>query len=248
MSWETQGRQDHGWFGHGAEAVSRNAAVSDKASMLAVGAVSTRIRAVVHGAVAALPVRSRDHAAIRTDPAAVDRLSGLMAAWSKAGALDKTRFAAGFFNRSADDPVVEKLRAAAVAAATARTDAELRAASMTLAQAQQQVGLDRWSRFVEDARQRADRFAERSPGVIAALKSGMDMVLRQVGKLNPIGTAQAQRGGSGGRDTPSGWAAERSARKPQDTSLQYRRGAYTSVEPSIRHVDETRFRTEPGSA
>ena len=226
MSWQDQGRQEHGWFGHGIGTLDKQAAAPDSGPLFAPAAVAARMRAVVFGAVAALPASARGHSAARPDAAALDLLTGLMAAWARAGTLDGARFATRFFGRAADDPVVGKLREAATLALAARTQAELRVASIALAAAQQRVGLDRWSRFVKEAWQRADQ----PPGLRSALKSGLDAVLGRLGALNPIGTAQAQKGGP--RD-----GTRRPAGPLSDPLAATRMAAYNTAMARIRQLD-----------
>jgi hypothetical protein len=55
-----------------------------------------------------------------------------MTAWVRGGNLDKASFAGLFFGREAGDPVVEKLRAAALSAAQATSHADLRDAARNL--------------------------------------------------------------------------------------------------------------------
>ena len=116
------------------------------------GALSQRIQAVIHGAVGALPAALRNHPAARPNAAAVDRLTTLMTAWDGGAGLDQANFAARFFDREADDPIVAKLRDAAGQASDAKSHDDLRQASGSLADAQKFVGMDRWHRFLADAR------------------------------------------------------------------------------------------------
>ena len=58
MSWETQGRQEHGWFGSGSDPSAGGGAPADAA------ALAHRIDAVAHTVVAHLPRRERGHVAV----------------------------------------------------------------------------------------------------------------------------------------------------------------------------------------
>ena len=89
-----------------------------------------------------------------------------MKAWIRGARLDQAQFATVFFGRAADDPVVANLRGAAQVADTAESHSELRDAARHLATAVQAVGLNRWSRFMADAHDRA-----RDPATIAAIET-----------------------------------------------------------------------------
>lgn len=88
-----------------------------------------------------------------------------MTAWIKGARLGEAAFAGRFFWRQADDPVAQNLHSVAVGAAKATSHADLRDASIKLADAMQIVGIDRWPRFVADASERA-----RDPATHAAIE------------------------------------------------------------------------------
>src|SRR6266702_4580857 len=99
MSWQDQGRQEHGWFGSGTSTAEKPAGGSPDAALFAPTAVAARMKSVIHGSVGALPSGSRGHRAPRPSAAAVDQLSGLMVDWSRAAKLGPARFADHFFGR-----------------------------------------------------------------------------------------------------------------------------------------------------
>jgi hypothetical protein len=107
MSWEDQGRQEHGWFGHGtAPAASKDA--TDKNTFGPDG-LAQRIQAVAYGALAALPPALRARAAAQYDAGNLARLTKAMTVWSKVTKLSDAEFADLFLGRPADDPVAGKL-------------------------------------------------------------------------------------------------------------------------------------------
>jgi hypothetical protein len=221
MTSQDQGRREHGWFGNGTSAADKQTGGSNDAALFAPKSVAARMTSVIHGSTGALPSRLRGHPAARPNAAAVDRMSGLMIDWSNAAKLGPARFADHFFDRDANDPAVEKLRAAANAAATARDHGDLREASTDPAGAKQDIGLDRWSRFIADAKQRADQ----PLGIGAALTSGVGAILRQLGE------AQSDRGGTSpadrreGREPWVGRGTRRPARPRQNAGLQHGAGS-----------------------
>ena len=77
--------------------------------------LAQRIRAVAHGAVAALPPALRSQAAAQHDDAGLDRLKVVMTVWSRAARIHDDAFAAHFLGRAGDDPGVGKLREAVLA-------------------------------------------------------------------------------------------------------------------------------------
>jgi hypothetical protein len=74
-----------------------------------------------------------------------------MTAWAQGAKLDNATFAQRFFGRNADDPVAQKLHGAALAVASATSQADMRQAAEKVADAVQTVGLNNWPRFVADA-------------------------------------------------------------------------------------------------
>jgi hypothetical protein len=163
VAWQDQGRQEHGWFGHGTAAQGDvDDATND--SLFGAGGLEARIQAVAYGAVAALPSALREAAAMQFKATSLPRLTEVMRAWIRGAKLNQSRFAKLFFGRAVDDPVVGNLRAAAQGADMAKGHGELREAAGHLAAAVQQVGVGRWSRFLADAQTRAN-----DPAAVAAV-------------------------------------------------------------------------------
>ena len=160
MSWEDQGRQQHGWFGSGkGEATNNDGAASDGQSL------NQRMDAVVSGAIAALPRALRSSMELRLDTATRAQLSTLLVTWSRGAGLDRAQFAGQFFGRDANDPVATSLRTAALTAGLSGQPEALRDAAEHLASAMETVGPDRWYRFLDDSQSRAD-----DPATVAALE------------------------------------------------------------------------------
>lgn len=162
MSWETQGRQDHGWFGHGT--APQDANNGDERQFGPQG-LSQRIGAVAYGAIASPPPALRAWAGFQLNARALSQLTEIMTAWTRGAKLDPTIFAERFFGRGADNPIAVKLRAAAQGAAGAPGHAELRHASDRLGEVMQLIGPDRWPRFLVDAQDNAN-----DPATIAAIE------------------------------------------------------------------------------
>ena len=114
-----------------------------------------RVQAVAHGAVGALPRTLRARVEARSNAGDLERLTEVMTAWSRGAGLSKDRFATLFLAREANDPIVGIVREASRDAIGAVSRAELREASLKVADAIPAVGLDRWPRFLADAQARA---------------------------------------------------------------------------------------------
>jgi hypothetical protein len=110
MSWQDQGRQEHGQFGHGTSA----GAVIGGAGGGASGVPATlgeRIATVAHSVVAQVP-RSDRRAAATFGSIALGRLQGAMTAWNKAAALSRDAFRERFLDPRTGDATVDLLRSA----------------------------------------------------------------------------------------------------------------------------------------
>lgn len=148
MSWLDQGRQEHGWFGHGtAPHAPDEANPRDGVA----GTLDQRLLALAHGAIGALPPELRRQAEAQYHGETLSHLTEAMTAWVRGSRLDQANFAERFFGRAADDPVVRNLRDAGLGAASATSHAEMREAAGKLANAMKTIGLERWPRFVADA-------------------------------------------------------------------------------------------------
>ena len=155
MSWEDQGRQYHGWFGHGTSDQMPEGAKSDEAAAIRGQSLDQRIQAVAHGSTASLPHALRMRRVAEFDSTRLSQLTDAMTAWVRGTKLDNATFADRLLNRGADDPVVAKLRSAALSVALAQSHADLRDAAIRLGEAMQLVGLDRWPGFLAEAQRLA---------------------------------------------------------------------------------------------
>ena len=154
MAWEAQGRQEHGWFGHGTG--------PDK--------LAERAVAVSRSVVAALPRGQRAVAGDVLAGGAEAALGGLLAVWARHAGLDRQSFAARFLNRDAGDAVAEGVQGAALAIAHASGQADLRAAADSLARALMVVGVYRWNRFTAEA----ERLAADAPPIAGPIPLAAD--------------------------------------------------------------------------
>jgi hypothetical protein len=186
VAWQDQGRQEHGWFGHGTAAQDDvDDATND--SLFGAGGLEVRIQAVAYCAVAAFPSALREQAATLFDAAHLARLTETMKVWIGGARLDQAQFAALFFGRAADDPVVVDLRRAAQRADMAKSHTELREAASHLAAAVQAIGLTRWSRFLAEAQARAG-----DPATVAAVDKSREpptLVRDAIRPVYPVETA-----------------------------------------------------------
>src|SRR6185437_14241818 len=100
MSWEDQGRQEHGWFGHGTAPTKANGTADPPAA----GELSNRIQAVAYGAIGALPSGVRAHAERQYKAGALADLTDAMANWTAGAKLGEAEFARRILGRDAADP------------------------------------------------------------------------------------------------------------------------------------------------
>lgn len=164
VAWQDQGRQEHGWFGHGTAGQKADGAAA-QGGLFGRDGLDQRIEAIAYGAIASLPSSLRRRAEAESDAGTRSKLTEVMRAWIGGARLDQASFAERFFGRAPDDQIVAKLRAAAQGADMAESHAELRDAAGQLADAIQTVGLDRWRRFLADAQDRS-----RDAATIAAVE------------------------------------------------------------------------------
>ena len=177
MSWEDQGRQYHQWFGHGT-AADKDAA-PDPAVTRMTG--QDRALAVAYGAIAALPAHLRARAEAQYQRDTLPQLKVALTAWVMGTALDRDIFAMRLIGRTADDPVVVAVHAAALAAAMADRHVHLRDAGVHLAAAMQRIGIDRWPGFVADAAERAV-----APGTQAAIRASREPPSPEREAIRPV--------------------------------------------------------------
>lgn len=142
MSWEDQGRQHRGWFGHGT-AVGRGTRNASFPHSL-----DDRIHAVAYGAIAALPVSVRARVERQYQHGALSDLREAMTTWTREPHLDQATFAGRFLGRAANDPVALSLRSAAQGVVTAINHDDIQDAASHLAGAIQGVGVGQWPRFI----------------------------------------------------------------------------------------------------
>jgi len=146
MSWEDQGRQDHGEFGHGTSAHPAGYRTDDESEL------SKNAFQVSHCIVASLPQKLRQRAESQKEHSGTARrLRETLVAWAKGRRLNDDAFARVFFDRTADNPVEVKLRKDALATAAG----DIRGAAANVAEVIQHLGLDNWPRFLADAEIRA---------------------------------------------------------------------------------------------
>lgn len=107
-----------------------------------------------------------------------------MMAWVGARSLSKAAVAQRFVDPSTSGATIEKLRAAAEGARAAATHAELVDASAKLAGAMRDIGLDKWSRFLCDADERAE--ASRPIAVAQATPPNADPDAKPAGKIPSV--------------------------------------------------------------
>jgi hypothetical protein len=152
MSWDDQGRQGQGWFGHGsASETSTNAQQANIADALFDPTnAADRFDAIAHAAIANLSAADRNRSSASFDARRLVQFRTLMSA------LSERNFPGASSDMSANSDAVDRLRQAAELANKATSQQDLAKASSLVAQAMQTVGLDSWSRFLAGAASNAD--------------------------------------------------------------------------------------------
>ena len=178
MSWETQGRQGHGWFGHGtAPDEKKGADPAESGSLFDPLSVGQRVDYASGSVVAHSPRDQRSQWGARIGGANRESLKTALAVWYGASKLDRDTFRQRLLDPNTNDDTVDRLRSAAKGIVEAQTYAQLNAASEDLATAAQTIGVDRWPRFLGDAERRGVAAVSDGaiPGVVKASATGMDM-------------------------------------------------------------------------
>ena len=187
MSWIDQGRQEHGWFGHGTAAHDEADASTKQADPLfRPDNAARRVDYAAFSLVAHAPRHERSRWNVVEEKGFRDDLKTAVGAWYAASSFRAATFRARFFDPHASHEVVDRLRAAASGIVDADSHAELGTASKDLAVAALAVGPDRWPRFVGAAAREAE----------AAVSSGEVPGARLVRAAVP-GTVFAAASGAG---------------------------------------------------
>jgi len=178
MSWETQERQDHGWFGHGAGPdEEKEADPAEPGSLFDPLSVGQRVDYASGSVVAHSPRDQRSQWGARVSGANRESLKTAFAVWYGASKLSRDTFHQQLLDPNTNDETVDRLRSAAKGIVEARTYAQLNDAGENLATAAQTIGLDRWPRFLGNAERRAVAAVSDGaiPGVVKASATGTDM-------------------------------------------------------------------------
>lgn len=200
MSWEDQGRQYHGWFGHGTAPAGGEPPTGGAGAIFAPGNLAARIDAIGYSAVAHMPRVDRHRDSVAFDRVRLERLRGAMTAWMSARSLSDAAFGDRFVDPSTSGAAIHKLRAAAEGASAATTHEHLADASADLAGAMQDIGLEKWSRFLSDAAARADA----SGSVVQAQATPPNTATDAEPAVNPAATIP----GRYVADNPQQWAGQ----------------------------------------
>ena len=121
VSWEDQGRQDHGHFGNGTSSGSGTRAASRHDAGL-----SAKVTAIAYTAKS-----DRTHPVLSFDAIALGKLQSAMIAWNRAAELNVDSFRDRFIGPFTSDHAVILLRKATQATASADSHADLREAGAT---------------------------------------------------------------------------------------------------------------------
>ena len=105
MSWEDQGRQDHGHFGSGTSSGGGESVTSDRDA-----AFAARIVAAAHTIVAHVAPAGRRHPAVTFDGPAMEDLQRTISAWNKASGLSLDAFRDRFLGPETGDRTAIVLR------------------------------------------------------------------------------------------------------------------------------------------
>lgn len=92
MSWEAQGRQDHGWFGHGTGPGADRPAGDGPDRLFDRDNLAARVAWIAHSAIGHLQRTEWHRQAIRFDGERMGQLRTAVAAWSGARSLDQDAF------------------------------------------------------------------------------------------------------------------------------------------------------------
>jgi hypothetical protein len=240
MSWEDQGRQERGWFGHGTTPATSKPSDASPDRVFDHGNYEPRIDAIAHTALMHMPRKERHRDVLSFDRQRLERLRKAMAAWISARSLSDSAFRQNLVSPSTSATAVKKLRAAAEGVRTATTHEDLAQVSANLASGVQSVGIDRWPGFLRDAAKRADSYQPaRSP-----------VVLAQAATSNTA--TDASPGAAPGRyvaDNPEKWAGRPSVGTGECVPLvQQATGAPRSTQwrPGVQVQGNTAIR--PGTA
>ncbi len=159
-NWMNQGRQSHGWFGHGTNP-DKAASPQGLARPLA-----ERIHDLGHTLVAGLPAAKRHHDAGRLSAEDHARLDRLLAAVVQALPLGLPAMARRVFGVHPDTPGLKSFVDAGRALLRAGTSADLRTATDLLADSAKSIGLDHVKPFLR----RADEHLAQQGGLLALVK------------------------------------------------------------------------------
>ncbi len=146
--WMHQGRQAHGWFGHG---TGPGFSSADPGPVQTAAVIAQRIQDVGHTLVAGLPASKRHHDATRLGADDRDRLTRLLTAAVQALPLGLQAIARRVFGKDPDAPGIGGFVQAAGLLRNGRDNADLRAVADALGKAAQDIGLDRFKPFLREA-------------------------------------------------------------------------------------------------
>ncbi len=188
--WIYQGRQSHGWFGTGT--APKDGAQDDAAEtnpLFRPANAGLRVDSAAHTFIAYIPWRERGRwGGFVSSDVGRDRLKTAVAAWYGSSALSREAFRARFLDPYTSDETVDQLRRAARGMVEARDFDVQGKATADLAAAIQQIGPDRWPRFIGDAAWKAEEAVSQGdvPGVIKA-DAGTDALGIALGAVLIVG-------------------------------------------------------------
>jgi len=168
MSWEDQGRQEHGWFGHSTAAPKDKPPVTTSDPIFAATNYAPRIDAIAHTVLMHMPRTDWHREVLSVNPERLELLRTAMTAWIAGRSLDEVAFGQRFLGSAISEVAIERLRTAAEAVRTAKTHEDLANASADLAAGMQAVGLDRWPRFLREAVTRAETYQRADNRIVLA--------------------------------------------------------------------------------
>ncbi len=142
-----QGRQSHGWFGHGTGPAKPESGGADAGS----AALAQRIHDLGHTLIVGLPASKRHHDAARLGAEDHARLDRVLAATVQALPTGGPAIARRVFGMPLDAPGIDGFIRAARLLRDGRDNADLRAATDALGRAAQDIGLDRFKPFLRKA-------------------------------------------------------------------------------------------------
>ena len=154
--WLYQGRQSHGWFGHGTGPRPDGPAPDRPGTLFDPADPGQRIAYVASGVMGHAPRQDRAQWAAALNGMSGRTLKTAVMAWQDAAVLGRDAFRTLLLDPGTSDETVDDLRRAAHGMVTGRTHDDLALAGDSLVAAIGRIGISRWPRLIAESARRAD--------------------------------------------------------------------------------------------